>query len=238
MKRLLKGLMDLVFPRHCVGCGCACEGHENYLCARCFRTLRFMTEPRCRTCGLAFEGAVEAGSQRRCPGCVALEPLFDWGFSLLPFEDVGQRLVHTLKYKSGLFLKNDLRRLLGQTPKDFLKDTYLVPVPLHKKRQRARGFNQSHFLAEVLVQETQALAVVPLLERVRATQTQVGLRRDQRAENVKNAFALNCNVNWDKDGTYVLVDDVYTTGATLQACAQVLHQGGIRKLRVWTLAHG
>lgn len=233
--------LDLIFPRHCVGCGQPCGAFEHYVCADCWGAFEAIEAPRCSSCGVGFEGAV-ADQTVCCPKCTELDPVFDSGLSLLQFKGLTRSFIHTLKYERGLFLKKDLERLLRSLPDAacWVEDAYLVPVPLHKKRQRQRGFNQSEFLAQALEKVAQTRGVVKLLNRVRATQAQVHLTRQQRAQNVRNAFALNSKVFFDKQGTYILVDDVYTTGATLQACAQVLRKCGLEReqIRILTLAHG
>lgn len=236
---MLRGFLDIFFPRDCIECHTPCGRHEHFICAQCWEQLPRIEAPRCITCARGFDGAVEDATVR-CPGCIELDPAFEAGLSLFKLEGPARTCVHTLKYHHGLFLKKDLARIVAATPElsSWVEDATLVPVPLHKKRQRARGFNQSTFLAEAFSQAAPCKGVVPLLERIRATPPQTHLNRKERSTNVRNAFALNSKLPFDKQGAYLLVDDVYTTGATLQACARVLRQAGAHRVRILTFAHG
>jgi ComF family protein len=122
--------------------------------------------------------------------------------------------------------------------KNFVRGAVLVPVPLHPRRRRWRGFNQARWVAEALVAEGGAAAIEELLARVRDTPTQTRLNREARELNMKNAFALRPNAVVKSAPRYILIDDVFTTGATLNACAKVLRQAGAEHLDAASLGHG
>jgi ComF family protein len=119
-----------------------------------------------------------------------------------------------------------------------LRGVVLVPVPLHPRKLRERGYNQSRWIAEAVAGWVPQTRVVELLVRVRDTATQTRLDRRSRAENLKNAFAMAPGAGLYRPFNCVLVDDVFTTGSTLNACAEVLQAGGFTGIEVLTLGHG
>ena len=120
----------------------------------------------------------------------------------------------------------------------FLEGSYLVPVPLHKRKLRERGFNQSRFLADAFSDLVGNLPVVDALIRIKDTKSQTRLKRPDRMKNAKNAFAMSDDTHLDMKKDCIVVDDVFTTGATLNACCTELRKAGAERLRVLTLAHG
>lgn len=155
-------------------------------------------------------------------------------------QGVGQEMIHRLKYKEGLFLKSDFLTLLDKYflhYKIFLANTLLVPVPLYFWREYKRGYNQSIYLAHWL-SKWAGCPVCPCLKRKHPTRTQTELNKEDRKKNVKNAFALSKKDSINANVKYVLVDDVFTTGATLNACAKVLKEAGAKWVGVFTFGHG
>lgn len=153
---------------------------------------------------------------------------------------LGKSLIHEIKYRGGLYLKNDISKLLS-TREDvllFIENSILVPVPLHPRRLKSRGFNQSLVFARCLAEHTQNCKISELLDREKITKSQTTLSRKERTENVKNAFALSEKFVINGSLNYILVDDVFTTGATLNACAKVLKANGAKSIRIITLGHG
>lgn len=233
------GLGDVLFPRDClVESNTVKDSPYRYLSLKGRRNLMHARAPQCHTCGFPFFG--EMLGSRTCPHCQELEPAFEEGRTLLLARDGGRKLVHELKYHRGRYLMGDIRRLLDERPDftAFLLDSTLVPVPLFHKRERKRQFNQSQLLAETMAEAAGGLPVENLLTRTRDTPSQTRLNRKQRYENVKNAFALRKQAVLDVCIRYVLVDDVFTTGATLNACAIAMRRAGATRLAVATLAHG
>ena len=135
-------------------------------------------------------------------------------------------------------MKKDLQKLLLHEREKLLtwEQPCFVPVPLHFLRKWKRGYNQSAIICQAL-QRVYGGEIMPILKRKINTPSQTSLTRKERKLNVKGAFMLNVKT-FDKNKTYVLVDDVFTTGATLNECASVLYQHGAKDIRVFTLAHG
>ena len=153
----------------------------------------------------------------------------------------GRAIIHTLKYKSGRWLLPDLVKIGHLLPgyMDFLKDSVLVPVPLHRKRERQRGYNQSLLLAEAFASSLpEQTEVRPLLKRVINTRTQTRLSREKRRQNMKGAFVVKKKYPLESQKRHILIDDVFTTGSTLNSCAKTLKDAGVEKIDILTLAHG
>lgn len=178
---------------------------------------------------------------RACPHCAELDPVFEEGKALFLAKGPGRELVHELKYQSGFYILRDIERMArgAQNYLDYLSEAVLVPVPLHAVKLRERGYNQSERIAGALAKATEGRSrVEKLLVRTKFTQTQTRLNREARHRNVKNAFALAPDAVVIPEHQYILVDDVFTTGSTLNACAAVLRKAGAEYIKVATLGHG
>ncbi len=240
LRETARGVLDVVFPRECVHCGGLVEeGWLRHLCGGCAKQLRLVRDPACTTCGHPFYG--EMAGSRMCPHCDALEPVFGQGKTAILLKGAGRSLVHALKYHQGLHVLEDIAAVMAAAPgyADYLRGAVLVPVPLHPRKVRERGYNQSLLLAECAVRATGSDAKVGgLLRRVVDTVSQTHFDRAARRENLKNAFALAKGATINPGQRHVLLDDVFTTGSTLNACAAVLRQAGCVSLDVVTFGHG
>ena len=220
----LKGIaLDLLFPRWCVGCGR--EG--DFICPACLKSLPRINPPLCPRCGQPQLNAVI------CPVCVGWQASIEGIRAPFKFDGVIRRAIHEFKY-------NNLRAmaaLLGQRLGDYLAANplpaeVLVPVPLHRKRLRERGYNQSRLLALELAGLSGLPLVDDCLVRQRYTTPQIRTPDvDERRRNVADAFA--CRDRRLEDRAVLLIDDVATSGATLDACARTLKESGASS--VWGL---
>jgi len=157
------------------------------------------------------------------------------------FKGPARALVHELKYHKGHHVLADLEAVARSSAHvmDFIRDTVLVPVPLHPRKERERGYNQTVLLAGVLAKAAGGgTRVEPLLRRVVDTPSQTAFDRKARRANLKNAFALARGATINPSSPYTLVDDVFTTGSTLNSCAGVLRHAGALNLNVVTFGHG
>jgi len=190
------------------------------------------------TCGYPFFGSLEENTG--CVHCEELDPAFREGRTAGLLHGPLRRLVHALKYEGAVHLIRDVEAVARGNAhfREFLHGAVLVPVPLHPRKQRERGFNQAQLLADAFAAVVSDVVVKPLIKRVIDTPTQTRLDREQRKSNLKNAFALADEAGIQTDLRYVLVDDVFTTGATLNACAKVLRRAGLTAIDVATLGHG
>lgn len=240
LRELREALLDLAFPRSCLGCEKALEQPDPWanFCETCVERFDFIHPPVCRTCGHPFLGM---GAFRSCDRCEAIDPFFEEGRCCLLHRDIAALLVREIKYHDGRYLRPDLVAVMRRTAglAAYLDGTVLVPVPLHPARERERGFNQSRWLAECFAEAAMSNPpVCDLLRRTLWTGSQTRLSRAERGKNVSKAFALAPGVALDLGQTYVIIDDVFTTGSTLNECARVLHAAGATRLKVLTLAHG
>lgn len=236
----IDGVLDVLYPRQCLATGALVDADSpfRYLCTAAARQLVPAKAPFCPTCGHPFWGA--ANADQVCPHCRELDPVFGEGRTLALMRDPARILLIELKYHGGFFVLPDVQALARQVPGylDYLAGAVLVPVPLHRSKLRRRGFNQSRLLAEWLAAVAEGCTVRDLLVRTRPTPSQTRLPRKDRQENVEGAFAEHPRARIDPKRRHVLVDDVFTTGATLNACARVLRQAGIPRVDVATICHG
>jgi ComF family protein len=157
------------------------------------------------------------------------------------FKGPARELVHELKYHGGLYALSDIELVIRRSARvlELVRDAVLVPVPLHSRKERERGYNQSLLLAECFARAAGGRTTVKtLLKREIDTQSQTAFDRKSRRSNLKNAFSLSGKGDTNADQHYVLVDDVFTTGSTLNSCASVLRRTGCLKLDVVTFGHG
>ncbi len=239
-KKTVHALVDVFFARSCVHCGDAVEASPcDFLCRSCSQEIFIAKPPTCSTCGYPFFGML--AGPKICPHCAELDPVFDQGKTLFLAKGPARSIVHELKYHSGFYVLKDVATLIQQAPhfQNYIENAVLIPVPLHPTKLRDRGYNQSEKIAEMLAKASNGRSSVQnLLIRSQFTQTQTRLNREQRHRNVKNAFALMPDSVVIPDQSYILVDDVFTTGSTLNACARVLHEAGASRIKVVTLGHG
>jgi len=170
-----------------------------------------------------------------------LDPVFGEGRTCVLLRGPGRSLVHALKYHRALHVLEDMAVLIRMTPgmADYVRGAVLVPVPLHPRKEREREYNQSRLLAQIFATAGgPGTRVAEPLRRVVDTPTQTALDRRTRRANLKNAFALRKGAVIKTDERYVLIDDVFTTGSTLNACASVLRRAGGVNLDVVTFGHG
>ena len=193
--------------------------------------------PFCERCGQAY--AVEEASVWVCSNCSQESCFYDQARAFYQSRGTIRKAVHYFKYEGLFWLRKPLSVWLKEGYENFFQQnhyTALVPVPLFARRQRWREFNQAEILAEGLAREVH-LPVWNCLERVRETETQTHLDRRQRRKNVKDAFRL-AKGHKVRDNSYLMIDDVFTTGSTVNECARVLKEHGARQVDVLTVARG
>ena len=215
-----------------------------FLCQQCRYSITLIKSPFCRVCGLPFES--KEGGNHTCGTCIQAPKQFDLARSCGVYSDGLKDLIHCFKYFQIPQLAKPLGVLLAWGFLKYFQDRtidMIIPVPLHPKRMRSRGFNQSYLLIQAAVKEwLKKVSVRELpdiatkkLVRIRATQPQTGLGRDLRRKNIRNAFAVNHFSSISKKSV-LLVDDVYTTGATVDECARILKKKGVGRVDVLSLA--
>ena len=230
-------LLGLIYPDVCQLCGVArATRAEAYVCPDCRAQVRPITAPFCERCGLPFEGQITGKFE--CANCLEMELHFISARSAVAARWPVLEAVHHYKYDDLMWYEDFLAEILtGGAREWFLQHAVdaLVPVPLHPVKQRERGFNQAERLARRLSAAVAVPVRTDLLRRALPTPSQTRLSRAQRADNMRHAFALRREEKL-KGGTYVLIDDVFTTGATTSACAKLLMKAGAERVCVWTVA--
>jgi ComF family protein len=243
LAEFVRGFGDVVFPPECVHCRAVVETSADagfrHVCARCVLQLEWVRPPHCSTCGHPFFGIVEG--DRVCPHCEGLQPVFREGRTAVLFKGPARAMVIELKYHRGLHIVDDMAEVFRRAPHilDWVRGAVLVPVPLHARKLRERGYNQAAILAAALARAAGAGTEVQMLLRRRVdTATQTAFDRRTRLRNLKNAFALARPGALNPAPHYILVDDVFTTGSTLNSCARALRRGGGVNVDVVTFGHG
>lgn len=239
--RLVRGVTEVVFPPVCVHCRALVDEGTGFrhLCAKCIAQIEWVKAPHCTTCGHPFYGTMEG--TRMCVKCDGLEPAYREGRTAAIFKGPLRALVIELKYHRGLHVLPDVAEVFRRSPHvlELARDAVLVPVPMHPRKLRKRGYNQAVLLAEALARAAGGgTRVEAVLQRIVHTQTQTEFRREERMANLKNAFALARGADLNPALHYLLVDDVFTTGSTLNSCARTLRRAGILNLDVATFSHG
>jgi ComF family protein len=225
----LRPLLDFALPPRCPGCG-AITGEPHRFCLDCWRSLAFLGEPCCACCGIPFAYPAEDGAL--CARCLAEPPPFGRLRAAVAYGEVSRRVALKLKYSGRPGLADTLAHFMLRQL-DSGASTLLVPVPLHRWRIWKRGYNQAALIASALSRRTGLAAELELLTRTRATPPLKGLGRGERALAVRGAFRVPQRARNRLAGRSVLlVDDVYTSGATAAACARALKRGGAASVDV------
>ncbi len=236
MESMLKGLADVVFPPQCMACGAVLRGAGLPFCPLCYTQLRLISSPICPCCGHPYDEPEE--QNHLCGACLSAAPAFLTARALGRYESVLLDVIHRFKYGGKVSIGERLGELMAQFtyPSFLIKDySSVIPVPLHPRRLRQRGFNQALILAREIARCCSLGLDIASLRRVVCTEPQVGLGRDRRGLNIKGAFAVTGQerITGKK---IILVDDVYTTGSTVRECALVLMKNKAESVAVLTLA--
>ncbi len=230
ISKSLTGLIDLILPPQSLLTGDLLDGKiEGDL----WGNITFLDEPCCYACGLPFE--YDVGSESLCGDCSTKHPAYNRARAAFIYDDNSRKLVLSFKHggrTEGLYMFTQHMRRAGRS---FWTDAdYIIPVPLHSSRLIKRRFNQSALLAKSIAKHVGVEFAADILFRTRATESQGGKSPKGRARNVRGAFAVK-EQQQIKDKHIVLIDDVMTTGATLQSCARTLKRAGASHIDVVTL---
>lgn len=226
---------DFLFPPACPGCGRMLSRHSA-VCTACWQKIVFIERPYCEVLGIPF--GHDLGQGILSAEAIANPPDFDRLRSVCAFNGTARNLVHALKYRDRTELAPMLALWMARAGKEILADCdAIVPVPLHSFRLMSRKFNQAAELALALSRLSGKPMLAAAVRRTRNTEHQVGLGRTGRAENVRGAFRVTERGRTELVGKrIVLVDDVYTTGATVSAIARVARRAGVADISVLTFA--
>ncbi|MEK6680504.1 MAG: ComF family protein [Nitrospirota bacterium] len=260
-----KNLLNFLIPPTCHICKLPIKEYDNpYICRICWKKIRFIDGPVCPRCGIPFKSSVTLirSPDYLCGTCRKQKFYFTKASALGYYEGTLSEAIHIFKYekkqsmakymnsltsdsligKLNVMLNSfqhpiPCRETLNQVQGDRMHfdNSLIVPVPLHKKRLNERGFNQSLLIAHHLSKSLNIPLSIDGLQRVRWTRPQIELSREERLRNVKGAFAVRDGISF-KGKKLLLIDDVYTTGATVNECARMLKKAGAKEINVFTIA--
>ncbi|MCR4431684.1 MAG: ComF family protein [Tepidanaerobacteraceae bacterium] len=233
-QKIADGILDVLFPPepYCTVCAKKLETGERYICSACEKRLAPILPPVCKKCGRPLD------TDSLCRDCRTNERTFVQARSFGHYDGVLKELIHLFKYGG----RRELARLLGGRMVGTLAVLswpdfdYIVPVPLHAGRERERGFNQAYLLASV-VSRSSGVPIYRGLIRVKPTEHQTFLDKTLRKKNLEGAFKVE-NKSRIEGKTLLLIDDVYTTGSTVDECARTIKNAGADSVFVLTCARG
>ena len=230
VRSLANQVIDFALPPRCPACGTIMlEPHR--FCLECWKALDLLGDPCCACCGLPFAFEGQQGSL--CGACLAEPPAYDRLRAAVAYGPIARQVALKLKYAGRPGVAEALGRLMDRHLLHLGPDVIIAPVPLHRWRIWKRGYNQAALIARSLQRRTRREMRLDLLRRVKATPLLRGLGRRERALTVRGAFAVDPRAAGSLAGkTVVLVDDVYTSGATANACARTLKRAGVARVEV------
>ncbi|MGE3769861.1 MAG: double zinc ribbon domain-containing protein [Bdellovibrionales bacterium] len=236
MQKYAAPLVDAVLPPLCVNCR-ADVLQQGALCAACWKQLNFIGDAQCTCCGVPFD-ILDGAANLQCDACLSYPPTFSRARAPLVYDDASRSMVMRLKHGDDLYIVSSFVPFLRQAGAEILaRADALVPVPLARWRLWRRRYNQAALLSGALGNATGIATWPDALLRTRATPSQGGLDRKQRQKNVKDAFVLNTNyADAVRHKNIILIDDVVTTGATVNECAKVLLDANAARVDVLALA--
>ncbi len=243
MKEIWEAFLDLIFPPRCPICGGPLDSRDEelarrtyQLCPSCLSGVIRIRHPFCHLCGMPFKS--QAVSDHLCGECLTSKRHFVRARSLCVYRGALLKAIHLFKYNGKFHLALPLGQMLADAVAELLdmdSIDLLIPVPLHTRRLRERGFNQAVLLAKPLRKRCNIPLVTDVLKRSRWTEPQVNLDRKARRKNVRGSFMVS-SPSSVSGKNILLLDDVYTTGSTINECGKILLRAGAKEVYVLTLA--
>ena len=233
MLTLFEPIIDYIFPPTCLACGeFTLKSHS--FCSKCWSEFNFIAKPYCKDCGMQFE--LPVFDAMSCGKCIKHPPAYDYARSLLKFDKNSKKIIHSFKYHDKIELSTLFSRLLYKTYNEQISHVdYVIPVPMHRFKRLLRMYNQADLLCIALAKLMNKPRIPDILIKTRWTKSQVYLTRRARKENLRSSIRLNPKYNI-KGKTILLVDDVMTTGTTLDYCSKLLKKGGAKAVIALTVA--
>ena len=237
LNEAIRDITDFIFPPRCLGCAEILQQLSSQaFCPACKEKIRFITGSLCPICGMAFFDS--PAGYHLCGNCLESKPYFSLARAVASYETLILDAIHQFKYGRNISTGAALASFMAEfsfPDFDFTDYSLIIPVPLHIRRLRDRSFNQALILAKAIEKKYQIPVNFSLLKRRKFTLTQTGLDKKEREKNIKGAFTVTDNAKIEGKNI-ILVDDVYTTGATINQCAKTLIKAGASKVAVLTLA--
>lgn len=231
----MDGVMNLIFPRICPFCGKILQKKKEKACEACQKKLPYVQGPRCMKCSKT----IEIEEAEYCYDCSRKSYSYKSGLALYQYTGDVKKSIYNFKYNNKRefadFYAQDIKKHLGKEICRWKADMF-VPVPLYQRRQQVRGFNQAQLLAKKLSFQYELPMEPHVLKRIRNTEPQKQVSGKKRNKNLENAFKIQENIV--KLKKVVLVDDIYTTGSTIEQCSKVLLDAGAKEVYFIALAIG
>lgn len=237
MKNFFVKIIEIFFPSHCLYCE-RIISKESLFCGDCWLKLQFITDPKCKICSYPFEIEISHMSPL-CSKCLIKKPSYDKSIVIFRYNHFIKKIIGDLKYRDQNFLAKKFAKILSEKIRSEITTYDLIAaVPLHQKRLQKRRFNQAVLLCRELLKIFPTKIFYPdFLIRVKNTKSQVELKKKEREKNLKRAFLVNKKYRDEVKGKKILlVDDVITTGATLENCAKELRRRGAKEVVVLAVA--
>ncbi|MTI08661.1 ComF family protein [Curvivirga aplysinae] len=232
------GLNDLM-PPHCLSC------HKEILqpqsiCEDCWPQLSFLTQPICHCCGYPFENNIGISNQSYCAACHAKRPHFHMARAAVTYNDLSRDLLLKFKHGDQQHIAPLFTRWLNMAALHFPEDIdvdYVIPIPLHRKRLIKRRFNQAALLAKRYAKQNDLIYIPNLLQRIKPTKPQGHLSLKARRRNLQGAFSVPQTFHKKLENrTILIIDDVYTTGSTVEEAAKILRKNGAKDVYILSVA--
>lgn len=237
MKRILAGLSDIIFPPRCLTCDTVLEYHQHLpFCGACYAKIHFIESSVCPRCGIPFAGA--DGGSHLCGDCILSKTFYAAARAVGRYETTLLEAIHRFKYNGRIHVGEILGKLMAEFTYpafDIREYSLIMPVPLHPKRLRERGFNQSVILAREVAGRLHIPLDFMTLKRHVYAEPQISLGKKEREVNVHGVFSV-ADTGKVAGQRIILVDDVYTSGSTVKECARALTKSRAERVAVLTLA--
>lgn len=230
MKEIHSKILDFIYPRRCPVCQEIIMPKGELVCADCYLELKLVKDPRCMKCGKP----IDQEEKEYCFDCQKRQFHYEYGYGMWVYDEKMQHSIAAFKYKNkreyGDFYVSELLRHYQEKIRRMEVDV-IVPVPVHAKKLRKRGYNQAALLAKGVGDALGIAVETNLLVRTKNTLPQKTLDDRERFRNLSEAFGINPNVKFDyMDKKVLLIDDIYTTGSTIEVCTNVLLAAGVGKV--------
>jgi len=237
MSEILKIILKILFPNHCIGCNQIIDSNANF-CVNCFDELEFISQPKCKICSTPFQKN-DHQINSTCLSCLKNPPAYDFLISVFSYNQKIKQIIKNLKYHDQTYLANKFAKIIHKKFEEEKIEFDLACItPLHKRRIIKRKFNQVALIAKEFFKIIKSRNLyLDLLLKTKETKSQVGLSKKQRLKNLKYVFKLKeKHKKIVNQKNILLIDDVATTGATIENCAKILKKNGAKKVFVITIA--
>ena len=239
LSKLFNKIVNFIFPAQCIICKNFIENNDG-ICFECLNNIDFITNPKCDCCGYPFEIIYSDTTDKKktllCPNCIKEKPKFHKCVSVVKYNDAAKKIILPFKHADKTNFAKIMGRMMSATVSPFIDEVdFIMPVPIHLKRMLKRKYNQSSLLSNIISKYTKKPVLYNVLYRAKFKQSQGHLSTNKRKLNVAGAFDVK-NKTKIKGKNILIVDDVFTTGATISECADVLLKNGAKKIFVVTFA--